>query len=77
MIYRLPNRNLSISDILHKAIVSVDENGTEAAAATAVIVGLDSIPSDQIELTFDRPFLFFILDDQTGSVLFLGRVMHP
>ena len=71
------SRDLFISDILHKAVVTVDENGTEAAAATAVIVGLTSIPSEQVTLTFDRPFLFFIMDDQTGSVLFLGRVMHP
>ncbi len=71
------SRDLYVSDILHKAIVSVDENGTEAAAATAVIVGLTSIPSDQVTLTFDRPFLFFIMDDQTGSVLFVGSVMHP
>jgi serpin B len=68
---------LCIQDVLHKAFVSVDEKGTEAAAATAVIVALSSAPSPDVELTIDRPFVFLIRDIQTGAVLFAGRVLDP
>jgi serpin B len=70
-------RNLYITDVVHKAFVEVDEAGTEAAAATAVIVGTTSMPADPIAVTIDRPFLFLIRDIETGTVLFLGRVMNP
>ena len=67
---------LLISDVVHKAFVSVDEAGTEAAAATAVIVGITkSAPEEPIELTIDRPFIFLIRDADTGTVLFVGRVV--
>lgn len=62
-----------IDEIYHDAFVSVDEEGTEAAAATAV-VGVDSAPPNWGELRFDRPFVFCIRDRPTDSVLFLGRV---
>ena len=70
-------RDLLITDVFHKAFVAVDEEGTEAAAATAVVVGLESMPVQDVELTVDRPFICLIRDTQTGSVLFLGRVMNP
>ena len=70
-------RNLYITDVLHKAFVEVDEAGTEAAAATAVVVGATSAPTEPVEFTIDRPFVFLIRDIQTGSILFLGRVMNP
>ena len=70
-------RDLYITDVVHKAFVEVDEAGTEAAAATAVIVGQTSVPADPIRVTIDRPFLFLIRDIETGTVLFLGRVMDP
>ena len=70
-------RDLLITDVFHKAFVAVDEEGTEAAAATAVVVGLESMPVTDVELTVDRPFIYLIRDTQTGSVLFLGRVMNP
>ncbi len=70
-------RDLLITDVFHKAFVAVDEEGTEAAAATAVVVGLESMPVTDVELTVDRPFVYLIRDTQTGSVLFLGRVMNP
>jgi len=53
----------------------VDESGTEAAAATAVIVGLTALPG--LEVTVNRPFIFLIRDRQTGAVLFIGRVVNP
>lgn len=70
-------RLLYITDVFHKAFVAVDEVGTEAAAATAVIVGLESMPSVDVELTVDRPFIYLIRDLDTGSILFLGRVVNP
>ena len=71
------NRELTISDILHKAFVSVDEAGTEAAAATAVVVGLTAIPEQPVQVTVDRPFVFLIRDIQTGAILFVGQVVNP
>ncbi len=68
---------LLITDVLHKATITVDEEGTEAAAATAVIVGLESMPPEPISLKIDRPFLFFIQHQPTGSILFMGRVTQP
>lgn len=69
-------RDLLIQDVLHKAFVSVDENGTEAAAATAVIVGRTAMPLPA-QLTVDRPFIFVIRDIPTGSIIFVGRVVNP
>lgn len=71
---------LSIQDVVHEAFISVDEDGTEAAAATAMIMHTTSMPLDPpepIELTVDRPFLFLIRHDETGAVLFMGRVGDP
>ena len=71
-------RDLFISDVLHKAFVAVDEEGTEAAAATAVIMELTSAPMEEpITFTVDRPFVYMVRDQQTGSILFLGRVLNP
>ena len=69
-------RNLHISAILHKAFVEVDEQGTEAAAATAVVavVRAELIPP---RFNADHPFLFLIRDNATGSILFMGRVVNP
>jgi len=71
------NRELFISDVIHKAFVAVDEAGTEAAAATAVIVGVTAVPPSPVEITIDRPFIFLIRDIQTGAILFVGRVLNP
>jgi serpin B len=70
-------KDLFISDVVHKAFVDVNEEGTEAAAATAVIMELKAMPMDEVELTIDRPFLFFIEDQQSGTLLFGGRVVDP
>ncbi|MGA7607261.1 MAG: serpin family protein, partial [Anaerolineales bacterium] len=72
------NRNLYISDVIHKAFVAVDEKGTEAAAATAVIMQAMSMPVQQrVHLIIDRPFLFVIRDLKSGQMLFVGRVLNP
>jgi serpin B len=68
---------LAISDVVHQAFVAVDEKGTEAAAATAVVVGPPSGPPPAIDVRFDRPFLFLIRDLPTGAVLFVGRLADP
>ncbi|HEX4354439.1 MAG TPA: serpin family protein, partial [Polyangiales bacterium] len=68
---------LKIIDVWQKAFVAVDENGTEAAAATAVVVGTSfAIVQPPTPFTVDRPFLFFIRDDN-GAVLFSGQVVDP
>jgi len=67
---------LFISDIIHKAFVSVDEYGTEAAAATAVIMP-GAAPLETVTLNIDHPFIFLIRDIETGSMLFVGRVLNP
>ena len=74
-----PADKLFIGDVLHKAFISVDEEGTEAAAATVVVMPTGAAPAEEepIEVRIDRPFLFAIRDTQTGSLLFLGRVMNP
>jgi serpin B len=71
------NRELMIVEVLHKAFVSVDEAGTEAAAATAVVVGLTAAPEKPVEVTIDHPFIFLIRDVETGAILFVGRVVDP
>jgi serpin B len=55
----------------------VDEAGTEAAAATAVIMRATAMPVMPQEVTIDRPFIFLIRDILTGSVIFMGRVINP
>jgi serpin B len=66
-----------ISDVVHQATMTVDEDGTEAAAATAVVMAGTSAPTSPVTLTVDRPFLLVLRDTQTGAVIFLGRVAHP
>jgi len=70
-------KDLFISDVIHKAFVSVDEAGTEAAAATAVIMELTAMPETPLEVTLNRPFIFLIRDIETGAILFVGRVINP
>jgi serpin B len=67
-------RNLYLHDVYHKAIVRVDENGTEAAAATGMVLEAVSAPP---EMLVDRPFVFVIREDVTGALLFVGRIVNP
>ncbi len=69
--------DLFISDVIHKAFVAVDEAGTEAAAATAVIMRTTSVPQAPVQVTVDRPFIFLIRDNKTDAILFIGRVVKP
>ncbi len=71
-------RSLFIQQVVHKALVRVDEEGTEAAAATAVVVGMLAAPPQRVvEMVIDHPFIFLIRDVKTGTILFLGRVVDP
>lgn len=70
-------RSLFIDEVIHQAFVDVDEAGTEAAAATAVIMKEMAAPAEPKQVTIDRPFIFLIRDIKTGTILFVGRVMNP
>jgi len=72
-----PGGELFIGDVIHRTTISVGEAGTEAAAATAVVMPPSGIPADLVTVAVDRPFLFLIRDVPTGTVLFLGRVLDP
>ena len=68
---------LAISDVVHRAVIDVTEEGTEAAAATAVAMMAASMPAKIEPFVVDRPFLFYITDETTGAILFQGRVSDP
>jgi serine protease inhibitor len=68
------NRELFISLVIHQAEVEVNEEGTEASAATAVVHKRGAPPTAFVA---DHPFLFLIRDRQSGSILFMGRVVNP
>jgi serpin B len=77
------DKSLVISAAIHKAYIDVDENGTEAAAATAVVMGMATAmqsrtaPPPPIYFTADHPFLFLIRDNISGAILFMGRITDP
>jgi serpin B len=70
-------QDLFISDVIHKAFVAVDEEGTEAAAATVVVMVGTAAMITPLTLKIDRPFIFAIRDNATGQLLFIGRVVDP
>lgn len=69
--------DLFISQVLHRAVISVDEEGTEAAAATVVVMVGGIAPTDLIELDINRPFIYMIRDIPTDAILFVGRTVDP
>jgi serpin B len=68
---------LSIQDVIHKAFVDVNEEGTEAAGATAVVMRLGGPPPRPVPFRADHPFVFLVRDNRSGSVLFVGRIADP
>ena len=72
------DRGLKIGQIVHRAMVEVEEEGTEAAAATAIEMKTTSArPNVPEPFRVDRPFLIYLVDDKTGAILFQGRVSAP
>jgi serpin B len=74
-----PEKPLFILKVLHSAFVTVDEEGTKAAAATAFAIGCSAAPPTLPRADFraDHPFVFLIVDRETGCILFIGRVTDP
>jgi serpin B len=70
-------RDLAISDVEHKAMVDVNEEGTEAAAATSVGMVAAAMPMQRFTFIADRPFLMLICDRDSGAILFIGKVVDP
>ena len=75
-------KDLALSEVMHQAVISIDESGTEASAATAAIAvesapPEQSKPRDPIVFRADHPFLFVIRENRTGTILFMGRVQRP
>jgi len=70
-------KDFFISQVIHKAFVDVNETGTEAAAATAVIMVGSAAPTRLVAFKADHPFLFLIRDNRSGTILFLGRLLNP
>jgi serpin B len=70
-------RSLFISAVIHKAFVDVNEEGTEAAAATGVVMMTKCMPGTPPMFCADHPFIFLIRDNATGSILFMGRIVNP
>lgn len=71
------NNDLFIGNVIHKAFAAVDEKGTEAAAATAVVMLERAAPMQKLSVIIDRPFIFLIRDLESGQILFMGRVLNP
>ena len=70
-------QDLLIQGVLHKAFIAVDEQGTVAAAATGIMVGISALPLSKVQVTVDHPFIFLIVNHNTGTILFIGRVVDP
>ena len=76
--YAAGEQPIYVSDVFHQVFVELNEEGTEAAAATAVVMTIESASiSEPPRFTADHPFLFFLRDDTTGAILFAGRVARP
>lgn len=72
------SQNLCVSSIFHKSFIEVNEEGTEAAAASAAVIQLRSLPMfDKLDFVADHPFLFLVREDMTGVVQFIGHVLNP
>ncbi|XP_030950365.1 serpin-ZX [Quercus lobata] len=77
MVDSLVGQNLYVSSIFHKSFIEVNEEGTEAAAASAAVIALRGLPPPKMDFVADHPFLFLIREDLTGTVLFIGHVLNP
>lgn len=71
------NRDIRISNVIHKAFIEVNEEGTEAAASTAVTILAMAMPRERPAFRADHPFIFLIRDEKSGALLFMGRLTEP
>lgn len=71
------NLNLYLSHVMHSTWISVNEQGTEAASATAAVMNMKSIRTPPQDISINQPFIFFIQDNDTKTILFLGHIMNP
>ncbi|MGE0089210.1 MAG: serpin family protein [Bacteroidales bacterium] len=71
------DKSLAIDKVIHKAFIDVNEEGTEAAAATAVTMRKTSVLLDEVQFKADHPFVYLIKDNDTNTILFVGRLMNP
>lgn len=71
------DQSLYVSTVAQKAFIDVNEQGTEAAAATIAVARVKGMPGEPLKITIDRPFVFVIRDTATGAILFMGTVMQP
>lgn len=72
------NADITLSDVLHKTYIDVDEKGTEAAAVTAVGIGATCVmPTETVKFKANKPFTYFICDDNTDEIIFMGRYVTP
>ena len=69
--------DLMIGSVIHQATIAVDEEGTEAAAATAVAMSMTSMPSQSYTIRLDKPFIYVIYETTTNTIVFMGRVVNP
>ncbi len=72
-----PNNDLVVTKVVHKAFVEVNEEGTEAAGATGIVISVMSMPLPPKTFIADHPFLFFIRHNASNSILFSGRFCSP
>lgn len=70
-------KDLYISDVIHKAFIDVNEEGTEAAAATIVGMSTTSMLAEELTINLDNPFIYMIYNTQTNAIVFMGQVVNP
>jgi serpin B len=73
----ISDQGLAINKVLHQTFIDTNEEGTEAAAATVVEIGFTSVNPEVEKVTLDHPFLYFIRESSTGTILFMGRLSDP
>jgi len=68
-----PDEELFISNVMHRAVIKVDEEGSEAAAVTVIEISRESVGPQELTIRLDRPFLFFIREKGSNTILFMGK----